>query len=225
MAERDASSGWEAVDDYIHDRLIGPDEALDQALAANQRAGLPAIDVSPPHGRMLNILARAIGARRILEVGTLGGYSTIWLARALPDDGRLISLEIDPHHAEIARANIEQAGLAGKVEVRVGPAADSLAAMVAAGEGKFDFAFIDADKQNNASYLQAARTLARSGALIVVDNVVREGRVVTGDEADAAIRGIRGMFDSVSTAAGLTATAVQTVGNKGWDGFLLAIVE
>ena len=214
-----------AVDAYIVDRLIANDPALDAALAANAAAGLPPIDVSTAQGKMLHLLARMAGARRILEIGTLGGYSTIWLARALPSDGRLVTCEIDPRHAATARANLDRAGVGERVDIRVAPAVDTLAAMIAAGEGGFDFVFIDADKPNNVAYLTAALTLARPGATIVVDNVVRAGAVVDAASADHGVRGSRALFDAVAAEPRLTATAIQTVGAKGWDGFLLARVD
>jgi len=173
---------------------------------------------------MPHLFARMAGARRILEVGTLGGYSTIELARALPEDGRLVTLEIDHHHAEVARGNIARAGLAGRVEIRVGPARDTLDGMIAAGEGPFDFVFIDADKQNNAAYLRAALALSRPGTAIVVDNVIREGGVLDANSIDDRIMGTRALFEAVATEPRLTATAVQTVGVKKWDGFLIAVV-
>ncbi len=211
-----------AVDAYLVERLLAPDPALAAALAANATAGLPAIDVSAAQGRMLHLFARMTGARRILEVGTLGGYSTIWLARALPANGRLVTCEIDPHHAATARANLDRAGVGDRVEIRVGPAVDTLAAMVAGGEGGFDLVFIDADKPNNVAYLHAALTLARPGATIVVDNVVRSGRVADSGSTDPSVVGSRALFDAVAAEPRLTATAIQTVGAKGWDGFLLA---
>ena len=216
---------WAAVDDYIADRLLGEDRHLADALAANAAAGLPAIDVSPAQGKFLYLLAKAETARRILEVGTLGGYSTIWLVRALPADGKLITLEIDPHHAEVARANLERAGLGSKVDVRVGPALETLAALAKEKEPAFDFVFIDADKQNNANYVQAAIGLARSGALIVIDNVVREGRVLDARSEDSAIQGTRRLFDMLAEESRLDATAIQTVGLKKWDGFVIAVVR
>ena len=216
---------WAAVDDYIADRLLGEDRHLADALAANAAARLPAIDVSPAQGKFLYLLAKAGTARRILEVGTLGGYSTIWLARALPADGKLITLEIDPHHAEVARANLERAGLGSKVDVRVGPALETLAALAKEKGPAFDFIFIDADKQNNANYVQAAIGLARSGALIVVDNVVREGRVLDARSEDSAIQGTRRLFDMLAEESRLDATAIQTVGLKKWDGFVIALVK
>lgn len=216
---------WPAVDDYIGDRLLGADPVLDAALAANAAAGLPAIDVSPAQGKMLHLFVRMIGAHRILEVGTLGGYSTIWLARALPSEGRLISLEIDSRHAEVARVNIGAAGLADRVEVRVGAALDSLAALRAEGAAPFDLVFIDADKDNNAAYVRAALDLSRPGTAIVVDNVVREGGVLEADSSDPRILGTRALFDMLAAEPRLDCTAIQTVGAKKWDGFVLALVN
>ena len=213
------------VDAWIADRLIGDDPALDEALARNAAEGLPAIDVSPAQGKLLHILARSIGAWRILEVGTLGGYSTIWLARALPDHGVLVTLEIDPHHAEVARANLDAAGVGDKVEIRFGPAVEMLTRMEAEGEGPFDLVFIDADKPNNVAYLKAALAIARPGSLIIVDNVVREGRVTDASSTDAAILGTRALFDVIAAEPRLTATAIQTGGAKGWDGFMIAVVN
>lgn len=219
------SAGWAEVDAYIADHLIGDDAALDEALARNAAQHLPSIDVSAVQGKLLHILARSIGAWRILEVGTLGGYSTIWLARALPGHGALVTLEIDPHHAEVARANVDAAGVGDKVEIRVGAAVETLSHMEAEGEGPFDLVFIDADKPNNVAYLKAALALARPGALIVVDNVVREGRVTDASSADEAILGTRALFNAVAAEPRLSATAIQTVGAKGWDGFLIAVVD
>jgi predicted O-methyltransferase YrrM len=205
--------------------LLGDDPALDAALEANKAGGLPAIDVSPVQGKLLHLLARAAGARRILEVGTLGGYSTIWLARALPDDGRVVTLEIDPHHAEVARANLDRAGIGARVDIRVGPALETFAALTAAGEAPFDLVFIDADKQNNANYVRAAIGLARPGALIIVDNVVREGRVLDADSEDPMVQGTRRLFDMLADEPRLDATAIQTVGVKKWDGLVVALVR
>ena len=215
---------WTEVDEYIEGRLLGDDPALAAALKANASAGLPAIDVSPAHGKMLHLFARMMNARRVLEVGTLGGYSTIWLAKALPENGRVVTLEIDSRHAEVARSNLESAGLAGRVDVKVGPALDSLQAMQEAGEEPFDLSFIDADKPNNANYLRAALALSRPGSAIIVDNVVREGEVLNG-KGDANARGARELFDAIAAEPRLTATAVQTVGRKKWDGFVLAVVD
>lgn len=214
---------WQAVDDYIADHLLGADDALAATLANNEKHGLPPIDVSAAQGKMLFLLAQIAGATRILEIGTLGGYSTIWLARALPDDGRLVTLELEPHHAAVARENLDRAGVSDKVDIRIGPAADGLAAM-AAGD-PFDFVFIDADKQSNAFYVAEAIRLGRSGTTIVVDNVVREGGVLEADSDDERIIGTRALFDMLSADPRLDATAVQTVGAKKWDGFVLARVR
>lgn len=215
--------GWIAVDHYIAQHVLPDDPAA--ALIANAAAGLPEIDVSAPQGKMLHLFARMSGARRILEVGTLGGYSTIWLARALPADGQLVTLELEPRHATVARANVVAAGLGHLVDIRVGAAADTLAEMVAGGEGPFDFVFIDADKANSVTYLDAALAMSRPGTTIIVDNVVREGGVLNADSADDRITGTRALFEAVSAERRLSATAVQTVGAKKWDGFLLAVVE
>jgi predicted O-methyltransferase YrrM len=211
-----------AVDAWITSRLVPADPGLDAALAANAAAGLPAIDVSPAQGKLLHLLARSIGARRILEVGTLGGYSTIWLARALPPEGRLVTLEAAPSHAEVARANIDRAGLSDRVELRIGPALDTLPDLGPA--ASFDLAFIDADKANNAAYLDHALRLVRPGGLVVCDNVVRGGAIADGPDADPAVRGNRALFDRLASEPRLLATAVQTVGAKGWDGFAIALV-
>jgi predicted O-methyltransferase YrrM len=219
------SEAWSAVDAYLADRLLGDDPALDAALAANAAGGLPAIDVSPVQGKLLHLLARAMGARRILEIGTLGGYSTIWLARALPDGGKVVTLELDPHHAEVARANLDRAGLSEKVEIRLGAALDTLSALAAEGGPAFDLVFIDADKQSNADYVRAAIGLSRPGTMIIVDNVVREGRVLDADTKDAMIEGTRRLFDMLASEPRLDATAIQTVGVKKWDGFVLAVVR
>lgn len=215
----------QAVDDYIAERLLGPDPALEAALAANAAGGLPPIDVSPAHGRMLHLFARMVGARRVLEVGTLGGYSTISLARALPPGGKVVTLEIDPRHAEVARGNLAKAGVDGMVEIRLGPAIDSLRAMIAAGEEAFDFVFVDADKQSNADYVRAALDLTHPGSAIVVDNVVRQGKVIDQASTDAMVQGTRRLYDYLHTETRLDCTAVQTVGAKNWDGFVLALVK
>ena len=220
-----SDAAWRAVDDYIGAHLLGQDHALDAVLAANAAGGLAAIDVSAAQGKMLHLLARMAGARRILEVGTLGGYSTIWLARALPEDGRLVTLELDPHHAEVAQSNIAAAGFADRVDVRVGPAIEALHAMIATGEAPFDFIFIDADKPSNVGYLDAALALSRPGATIVVDNVVRGGGVIDASSGDPSVQGTRALFEAIAAEPRLSATAVQTVGDKGWDGFLLALVD
>jgi len=213
---------WDAVDEYIEDLLIGEDAALDAALAAADKADLPPIAVAPSQGKFLNLLARAHGARRILEIGTLAGYSTIWLARALPADGRLITLEYDPRHAEVATANIAAAGLADLVEVRVGKALDSLPAL--AELEPFDLFFIDADKANNPNYFTWALRLSRPGSVIVVDNVVRSGLVVDATSTDPAIVGTRKLGRMLADEPRVDATMIQTVSGKGYDGFALALV-
>lgn len=215
---------WTAVDDYIAGHLFGDDPALDAALVANEAGGLPPIDISATQGNMIALFAHMVGAKRILEVGTLGGYSTILLARALPEGGRLVTLEIDPHHAAVAQANLEQAGVADRCEIRVGPAAETLDAMVAAGEGPFDFVFIDADKQGNVAYLRAALAMSRPGTAIMVDNVVREGAILDPAHPDPRVQGTRALFEALAAEPRLRATAVQTVGAKKWDGFALAVV-
>ena len=217
---------WQAVDDYIAERLLGPDPALAAALAANAAGGLPPIDVSAAQGRMLHLFARMLGARRVLEIGTLGGYSTICFARALGGGGgQVVTLEIDPHHAEVARGNIDAAGLGAIVDIRVGPAIDSLKAMIAEGEAAFDLVFIDADKQSNADYVRAALDLTRPGSAIIVDNVIRDGKVIDAASSDGMVQGTRRLYDYLHTEPRLDCTAVQTVGSKGWDGFMLALVK
>lgn len=215
---------WAEVDDYIADKLLGDDPALSAALAANQAAGLPAIDVSPPQGKMLHLFAKMVGARRILEIGTLGGYSTIWLARALPADGRLVTLEINPRHAEVARQNLDRAGVGDRVEVAVAPARQTLERLIAEQADPFDFVFLDADKPSNPDYLRLALLLSHRGTAIVCDNVVREGQVADADSDDPNVLGSRRLFDALAETPGLTATAIQTVGSKKWDGFVLAVV-
>ncbi|MFF5566574.1 O-methyltransferase [Streptomyces sp. NPDC012623] len=210
---------WTAVDRYFTDQLAPSDEALAAALAASDAAGLPAINVTPNQGKLLHLLAQTQGARTVLEIGTLGGYSTIWLARALPEDGRLISLEYDPAHAEVARANLAHAGLDKIAEVRTGPALETLPVLAREEAGPFDLVFIDADKPNNPQYLEWALKLTRPGSVIVVDNVVRGGRIADRDSADPAVRGTRQMIERIAANPLLSATAVQTVGDKGHDGF------
>jgi predicted O-methyltransferase YrrM len=215
---------WSAVERYITDLLVPPDPALDAALEASHAAGLPQINVSPNQGKLLLLLARLQGARSILEIGTLGGYSTIWLARALPADGRLITLEYDPKHAALARANIARAGLSEIVEVRVGRALDTLPQIAAQGRGPFDLIFIDADKSNNPHYFAWALKLARRGSLIIVDNVVRNGAVIDADLDDAGVEGVRRLYEMMAAERRVSATAIQTVGSKGYDGFAIAYV-
>lgn len=216
---------WTAVDRYITDHLVPPDAALDGALEASDAAGLRAINVAPNQGKLLMILAMVRGAKRILEIGTLGGYSTIWLAKALPADGRLVTLEFEPKHAEVARANIARAGLSDIVEVRLGPARKTLARMAEAGEAPFDVVFIDADKANNPHYLGWALQLTRPGSLIIADNVVRDGALIDPTDNDPNLEGVRGLFDMLADEPRLTATAIQTVGSKGYDGFAIALVN
>jgi predicted O-methyltransferase YrrM len=215
---------WTAVDHYFGDLLVSADPALDEALAASAAAGLPAINVSPVQGKLLHLLAQAIGARNVLEIGTLGGYSTIWLARALPDGGRLISLEADPRHAEVARANIARAGLDTRVEVRLGMALNLLPELAAEGGPPFDFVFIDADKPNNAVYFDWALRLSRIGSIIVVDNVVRGGDVIALASDSPTVQGVRRFLERLAAEPRVSATAIQTVGSKGYDGFAIALV-
>jgi predicted O-methyltransferase YrrM len=211
---------WAAVDEYLAGALAPADLALTEALAANAAAGLVAADVSPAQGRLLELLARLCGARAILEIGTLGGYSTIWLARALPADGRLVTLEADPHHARVARENLSRAGLSGVVEVVQGPALATLPGV----PGPFDLVFIDADKERSADYLALALERSRVGTLIVADNVVRGGAVVDADDADPRVVGVRRLVEAVAAEPRLVAAGMQTVGVKGWDGMVLALV-
>ena len=216
---------WTAVDAYLAGHLIPKDDALEAALRESEKAGLPAIQVTPLQGRMLAIFARMVGARRILEVGTLGAYSTIWLARTLPADGRLITLEAAAKHAKVARKNLKRAGLLDRVELREGPALDTLPKLKAEGAGPFDFIFLDADKEHNAEYLEWALKLARPGTVIVTDNVVREGSVLNAKSDDPTVRGTRRFFAAVAKERRVTATAIQTVSGKKYDGFALLLVN
>lgn len=215
---------WHEVDAYIERTLLGNDGVLQAALRDADAAGLPPISVSAPQGKMLEILARGCGARRVLEIGTLAGYSAICLGRALPENGRLISLELEPRHAEVARANLRRAGLAGRVEVRVGAGLETIAAMRRDGEEPFDLVFIDADKPGYPAYLEAVRPLLHVGSLIVADNVVRNGAVAS-NVADEAVQGVRRFNEMLAADPAIDATVVQTVGVKGYDGFALAIVR
>jgi predicted O-methyltransferase YrrM len=215
---------WTAVDQYFNDLLVPSDPALDATLQATADAGMIPMNVAPNQGRLLQILALSVGARAILEIGTLGGYSTIWLARALPADGRLVTLEADPRHAEVARANIARAGLADIVEVRLGKALDTLPQLAQEGRGPFDLVFIDADKASTADYFAWALRLTRRGSLIVVDNVVRNGAVIDAASADPSVQGTRRFADALAAEPRVAATALQTVGSKGYDGLVVGIV-
>jgi predicted O-methyltransferase YrrM len=219
---------WTKVDRYFSGLLTPADPALEAALAANHAAGLPAIDVTPLQGKFLAMLVQISGARRVLELGTLGGYSTIWLARALPPGGQITSLELDPHHAEVARANLLNACVLDsvylRVDLRVGPALDTLKALVADNAAPFDLIFIDADKSGYPQYLEWSLKLSRPGTVIVADNVVRDGKVIDPESPDPNIRGVRRFTDLVAAEPRLSATVLQTVGAKGYDGFALAIV-
>jgi predicted O-methyltransferase YrrM len=215
---------WKAVDDYIAAKLLSADPVLEAAMRACDEAGLPAISVTPAQGKLLHLLARMQQARRILEVGTLGGYSTLWLARALPAGGRVVTLELEPKHAGVAAANFARAGISDRIDLRIGPAADSLARLVDEKGEPFDLVFIDADKPSTADYFRLALKLSRPGTVIIVDNVVRNGAVVDAGSTDASVQGIRRFNDAVSVEPRVTATAIQTVGAKGYDGFALLLV-
>jgi predicted O-methyltransferase YrrM len=215
---------WSEVDAYITDLLVRPDSALAATLEASDAAGLPSINVTPGQGKLLQLLARACGARKILELGTLAGYSTIWLARALPVGGELITLEFDPKHAEVARANLQTAGLAAVVDLRVGPALETLPQIAKEGRGPFDLIFIDADKVNYPDYFLWALKLSRVGTLIIADNIVRKGAVIDITSTDPAVQAVRRFNVLVGAESRVSATAIQTVGSKGYDGFTLALV-
>ena len=212
---------WSQVDEYIVKLLVPGDDALAAALAASTEAGLPAINVAPNQGKFLSLLASIQGAKNILEIGTLGGYSTIWLARALPKDGRLVTLELDPKHAGVARSNLARAGLGELVSIRVGPALETLPQLAAEGLPPFDFVFIDADKQSIPEYFEWALKLTRVGSVIVVDNVVRKGAVIDQATTDPNVQGVRRFNELLAKTSRVSATAVQTVGSKGYDGFAL----
>ncbi len=215
---------WTAVDDYINSIVLSPDAALEAASAAAAAAQLPPISVTPAHGKLLHVMARAQGAKRILEIGTLAGYSTIWLARAVPAGGRVVTLESNPMHADIARANITRAGLTDRIDIRLGAALDTLPQLAAEKQGPFDFTFIDADRANLAEYFDWAVKLSHPGSVIIVDNVVRKGGVIDASSEDANITGVRRFADRLATDARVTATMVQTVSAKGYDGFAMALV-
>ena len=215
---------WTKVDDYFGDLLAPSDEALDAAIAANHKADLPAIDVTPLQGSFLELLVRMSGARRVLEIGTLGGYSTIWLARALPKGGRVTTLELEPRHAEVAGANLKRAGVLNRVDIKVGPAADSLRALIKKKSAPFDLIFIDADKSGYPEYLTLSLKLSRPGTVLVADNVVRDGKVINPRSKDPNIQGVRRFAELVAAEPRLRSTVLQTVGGKGYDGFLIAVV-
>jgi predicted O-methyltransferase YrrM len=215
---------WTAVDRYLVELLVPPDPALDEALRASAAAGLPSINVSPNQGKLLQLLARVQGSRTILEIGTLGGYSTIWLARALPAGGRVVTLEADPMHAEVAKANLARAGLADVVELCLGPALETLPRLAAEGRGPFDLIFIDADKPSYPDYFAWALRLSRRGSLIIADNVVRKGVVIDAAADDPVIQGVRRFNELLAAEPRVSATAIQTVGSKGYDGFAIALV-
>jgi predicted O-methyltransferase YrrM len=216
---------WTSVERYLTDNLVHPDQHLNDAVKANAQAELPAIDVTPNEGKLFHLFARMQGARRILEVGTLGGYSTIWFARALPPDGKIVTLEIDPKHASVAAKNIHRAGLTPLVDLRVGPALESLAQLHAENTPPFDLIFLDADKQNNPTYLEWAIWLSRPGTVIIGDNVIRDGSILDANDSDPRVTGTRTFLERLGSHPRLDATAIQTVGSKGHDGFALAIVN
>lgn len=217
-------STWADVDAFFEQHLLPADDSLRAAMETNAAEGLPPISVTPPQGKLLHLMARMCGAKRILEIGTLGAYSTIWLARALPSGGKVVTLEIDAHHAEVAKRNLARAGESDRVEVVLGRASETLDAMIARREAPFDFVFVDADKASSDLYFDAALKLSHEGTVIVVDNVVRDGKVADAASEDADIRGIRRMTEKLASERRITATAIQTVGGKSYDGFLLAIV-
>jgi predicted O-methyltransferase YrrM len=219
-----AENQWTEVDRYFSDKLLPNDPSLESALETSVRAGLPAISVSPNQGKLLQILAQLVGARSILEIGTLGGYSTIWLARGLRAGGHLVTLEVDPKHAEVARLNISRSGLEAVVEIRLGNALETLPQLSAERRDPFDLVFIDADKQNIPTYFEWALKLSRPGALIVVDNVVRSGAVIDADSSDPSVQGVRRFVDLLRAQTGASGTVVQTVGIKGYDGLAIVLV-
>jgi len=224
MADRTIDARWTSVDDYITGLMAGHDATLDHALAASQTAHLPAINVTAPQGKFLHLLARIVSAMRILEIGTLGGYSTIWMARALPQGGRLITIEADPRHARVARGNLDRAGLSEIVDLREGKALDVLPSLEREHAGPFDLAFIDADKPNTAEYFSWALRLSRPGGLIVADNVVRDGAVADAGDPDPSVRGMRRVLELMAAEPRVSATVIQTVSGKGYDGFAVALV-
>jgi predicted O-methyltransferase YrrM len=225
MIEHQATPSWTAVEDFLTDLVVRPDSSLERARTSALDAGLPPIEVAPAAGKLLKLLVRLSGSRRVLEIGTLAGFSTIWMAQALPDDGRLITCEYLPRHAEVARANLDAAGLGSKVEVRVGAALDTLQALQEEGAEPFDFVFIDADKENNARYLDWAIRLGRPGTTVVMDNVVWEGALLDPDLDPVNAPGIISALTLMGEDPRLDGTVIQTVGSKGWDGFALALIR
>jgi len=225
MFEHKPRPEWTAVEDYITDTVVHPDGSLRRAVQSALDAGMPPIEVTPNAGKLLKLLVQSSGSRRVLEIGTLAGFSTIWMAQGLPDDGRLVTCEYLTKHADIARSNIDAAGLGHKVEIRVGPALDSLAALAAEGQAPFDFVFIDADKENDANYLEWAVRLGRPGTTVVLDNAVWEGAVLDPSMDAVNAPGIIGALELLGKHPRLDATVIQTAGSKGWDGFALALVR
>lgn len=216
---------WTTVDNYVSEMLVPPDKALADALEASADSGLPEIAVAPNQGKFLMLLARSINARNILEIGTLGGYSTIWLARALPKEGRVVTLEAVPRHAEVARANFKRAGLADVIDLRLGKALDTLPKLAAEKPAPFDFIFIDADKENIPDYFTWSLKLSRPGSIIIVDNVIRDGEVINAKSKDPSVKGVRRFNEMLKGEKRVNATSIQTVGVKGYDGFTLALVN
>jgi len=216
---------WDRVDAYLTGTFVPHEEAFAAALADSEKSGLPTIQVSPPQGRLLELLARALRARQILEIGTLGGYSTLWLARGLAPGGRIVTLEVDPKHADVARRNFERAGSSGAIELRLGAALETLPRMVEERAGPFDLVFVDADKPSLPDYFSWSLKLSRPGTLIVIDNVVRDGDVVDATSADASVQGVRRMNERIAAEPRVTATTLQTVGGKGYDGLAFVLVD
>ncbi|WP_136604330.1 O-methyltransferase [Paenibacillus dokdonensis] len=216
---------WEQVDEYITDLLCPNDPILDDVLTANRKADLPEIDVTANQGKLLQLLIQMKGAKRVLEIGTLGGYSTIWMARGLPSDGKVITLELDPHHAEVAEANIAHAGLGHMIQIRIGDALQQLARMKEEQIEPFDLIFIDADKPNNPHYLNWALQFSRPGTVIIGDNVIREGEIINKHSTDPRVQGVRQFHEMIAAEGSISATAIQTVGSKGYDGFMIGIVK
>ncbi|MET0388383.1 MAG: O-methyltransferase [Polyangiales bacterium] len=215
---------WKKVDTYLEGVLVREDDVFTAALRDSENAGLPSIAVSPSQGKLLGLLVQSLGARQVLELGTLGGYSSLWLARALPEGGKLTTLELEPKHAEVARKNLERGGVAGRVQIRVGPASASLTSLKSEGAGPFDLIFIDADKESLAEYFTKSLALARVGTLIVVDNVIRRGDVANPESTDPRVLGVRKLNDAIAAEPRVSATAIQTVGAKGYDGLTFALV-